>query len=79
MRAIAFAAAMLLSTACAADAILLDAARANDPLTAIERLDSGVDVNATDATGATALHWAVYHDAADLVIWSVLWLLDQGA
>src|SRR5690606_31903279 len=54
---------------------LVDAARAGDASAAIAVLDDGADPNARSSDRTTALHWAVYHDAADLV----KRLVDAGA
>jgi ankyrin repeat protein len=62
----AFAATSIAGSALA-DARLIEAARAGDTQGALARLEAGVDVGAADATGTTALHWAVYNDAAALV------------
>jgi ankyrin repeat protein len=50
----------------AADAPLADAAENQASATVGALLDRGVDVSAPQADGMTALHWAVYHDDADL-------------
>jgi ankyrin repeat protein len=68
--------ALLVSaTAGHADALLLDASRNNDAVRSLARIEQGVDVNVADSNGATPLHWAVYHDASDLVAR----LLEAGA
>lgn len=54
---------------------LIGAVRARDAGTVEALLRAGVDVNAPAADGATALHWAVYHDALPLADR----LLDAGA
>jgi uncharacterized protein len=46
---------------------LLDAARHGDHAAAVAELGHGAEANAKAADGTTALHWAVYHDDADLV------------
>jgi len=68
------AGALLASSACA-DPALLEAAKAGDASAALARIHSGSDVDSRDSTGATALHWAVYHGATGLVEA----LLDAGA
>jgi ankyrin repeat protein len=45
---------------------LLDAAKAGDTRSALAQLKKGVDANAADADGSTALHWAVENDDAEL-------------
>lgn len=50
---------------------LVDAARRGDLYAFRSLMEQKVDVNATDADGSTALHWASYHDdleSADLLI-----------
>lgn len=46
----------------AADALLADAAEKQDAAAVRALLEKGVDVNAPQADGMTALHWAAYHD-----------------
>ena len=46
---------------------LIDAVKANDTATVRALLDKRVDVNAVEADGTTALHWAVYHQDPELV------------
>jgi len=46
---------------------LVDAVKSNDRATAVALLAQHTDVNAAQADGTTALHWAVYNDDADLV------------
>lgn len=58
-----------------ADKPLLAAAMAGDEARALRLLDEGADVAGRDPTGATALHWAVYNDSAELV----RRLLERGA
>ena len=50
-----------------ADAPLVDAVKRQDTLVVSRLLKQGVDVNAAEGDGATALHWAVYFDDAKLV------------
>jgi ankyrin repeat protein len=59
----------------AADQRLVDASAARDAVGVRARLAEGVDVNAAQPDGATALHWAVYWD--DLEIAALL--LRAGA
>src|SRR5262245_65626412 len=50
---------------------LVDAAKTGDKESVRSLLQKGTNVNATDADGTTALHWASYHDdveTADLLI-----------
>src|SRR5262245_61022709 len=54
---------------------LADAAEKQDRAKVTSLLKQGADVNATQADGMTALHWAVYHD--DLRLATTL--LDAGA
>jgi len=51
----------------AADAPLADAAEKRDRAKVQMLLKQRVDVNAAQADGMTALHWAAYHDDRDLV------------
>jgi ankyrin repeat protein len=53
--------------AVAADAPLADAIRSGNRAAALSLLQQRVNVNATDANGATALHYAAYQEDADLV------------
>jgi hypothetical protein len=46
----------------AGDLRLIQAVRSQDPGAIEALLKQGVDVNATQPDGATALHWAAYHD-----------------
>lgn len=46
----------------AADAPILEAARQDEAARVVALVHSGADVNARDAGGATALHWAAHHD-----------------
>ncbi len=48
-------------------ASLADAAEQRDQAGVREQLQAGVDVNAAQVDGTTALHWAVYNDDADIV------------
>src|SRR5437763_9449262 len=46
-------------------ATLADAAEQRDQVRVRHLLDTGVDVNAAQIDGTTALHWAAYHDDAE--------------
>ena len=46
---------------------LIDAVKANDAATVRTLLDKRVDVNAVQADGTTALHWAVDRDDTEIV------------
>src|SRR6202171_4613885 len=61
---ITFAAWVGLASIClaAGDLRLIQAVRSQDPGAIETLLKQGVDVNATQPDGATALHWAAYHD-----------------
>jgi ankyrin repeat protein len=64
------AAALVLSTAAlaaAADSTLADAAEKVNRAQVRALLDARVAVNAPQIDGMTALHWATYHDDADMV------------
>jgi ankyrin repeat protein len=50
----------------AADAPLADAAKRHDATAVHALLANGADVNAAQVDGATALHWAAYHDDTGL-------------
>jgi ankyrin repeat protein len=52
-----------------------DAAMRRDAAETRRLVESGADVNAAQADGATALHWAAYHGDARLTVW----LLEAGA
>src|SRR6476659_3234122 len=45
---------------------LADAAERRDKAAVRTLLQTGVDVNAAQVDGTTALHWAVYNDDADI-------------
>src|SRR4026208_1502415 len=51
----------------AARAPVADAAEQRDTAGIRRLLETGVDVNAAQIDGTTALHWAVYHDDAETV------------
>ena len=55
------------SAASAAEAPLADAAESKHATAIRALLDKKSDVNARQADGMTALHWAAYHDDLDLV------------
>ena len=61
--------------AAAGPAALADAAEQRDNARVRTLLGTGVDVNAAQADGTTALHWAVYHDNAE----NVALLVKAGA
>ena len=46
---------------------LIAAVRAQDVEASRALIDGGADVDAVQPDGATALHWAAYHDAVELV------------
>src|SRR6266700_8271445 len=48
-------------------AALADAAEQRDNPAVRKLLGTGVDVNAAQVDGTTALHWAAYHDDAETV------------
>jgi len=52
-------------------AALADAAEQRDKARVRHLLDTGVDVNAGQIDGTTALHWAAYHDDAETAAWLV--------
>ncbi len=54
-------------SAAQAQSRLMDAIKANDASAVRALLDTRVDVNAVQADGTTALHWAVDRDAAEIV------------
>ncbi|HET7130701.1 MAG TPA: ankyrin repeat domain-containing protein, partial [Gammaproteobacteria bacterium] len=63
----ALAVAALLTAGAAAPAGLVDAASQGDHAAALAELERGADAKAKAPDGTTALHWAAYHDDADLV------------
>ena len=65
----------ILILALAAVAPLVDAVKSGDRAAAITLIAQRVDVNAPEADGTTALHWAVRADDAE----SVAMLLGAGA
>jgi len=54
------------ATLAAERATVADAAERRDPARVRALLQSGVDVNAAQIDGTTALHWAAYHDDAEI-------------
>jgi ankyrin repeat protein len=54
-------------TGSAVAASLADAAEQRDKAGVRTLLETGVDVNASQVDGTTALHWAAYHDDAEMV------------
>lgn len=66
---------MLPGSSAAAEARLADVVEHRDRDAARALLAQGVDVNAPQIDGMTALHWAVYRDQTDMVEW----LLAAGA
>jgi ankyrin repeat protein len=56
-----------LAAAAVLPAPLADAAEKRDKTAVSALLKSGADVNAAQADGTTALHWATYHDDAEMV------------
>ncbi len=75
MRTVALALALAGSVNFAAASELADAAMQRDTAAARSLLQSGADVNAVQADGATALHWAAYHGDVELA----RALLEAGA
>ena len=63
------------SNAIGAEASLADAAEKHDPAAVRAALEQKADVNAAQADGMTALHWAAYHDDSE----AVKLLLANGA
>jgi ankyrin repeat protein len=55
------------STAFAADTALIDAIKAKQHEAAVALLEKGVDVQAREVDGTTALHYAAHYDDAELV------------
>jgi ankyrin repeat protein len=60
-------AALMWLGAPAPDVTLVKAVQSGDREAAIKLLGQGVDVNASEPDGTTALQWAVHRDDADLV------------
>ena len=57
----------VMSLTAADDRRLVEAVKHHKMATIQALLAEGVDANVPEADGTTALHWAVHHDAADLV------------
>jgi ankyrin repeat protein len=55
------------SSAAAAHADIVDAARRDDRAAVLVELEGGAAATARSGDGTTALHWAVYHDDVELV------------
>jgi ankyrin repeat protein len=73
--AIAFALVLGYASAAIAQSPVADAAMRRDSAEVRRLVQSGADVQAAQADGATALHWAAYHGDASLA----LLLLEAGA
>ena len=73
--AVALAFAVAIASATPADAQLLDAIKAGDTGTVRSLIQGGADVNAGEADGTTALHWAAYHTELEIAEL----LVDAGA
>src|SRR5215216_500553 len=58
---------LLLLTLLAASSPLIDAVKAGDRSAALALIDRRADVNAAEADGTTALHYAVHQDDVELV------------
>jgi len=63
----AFLALGLSAASSAQAASLAEAAEKHDPAGVRALIESGADVNAAQVDGTTALHWAAFHDDAELV------------
>ncbi len=74
-QAVALAIMLASSSFALAQSDVADAAMQRDNAAVLRLLESGADVNAGQADGATALHWAAYH--GDAVLAAAL--LDKGA
>ncbi len=72
------AAAMLVHTSAGAAGIV-EAARAADSAAVLAALEGGAAAGARSSDGTTALHWAAYHDDADLVARLILAGADVDA
>ena len=72
---VALAGALPVSGGGAEEVLLIQAVKERDVAAVRARLSEGVDVNATEPDGATALHWAAHDGQADLA----RILLDAGA
>jgi ankyrin repeat protein len=64
---ICLAAGLAAPAAAAARAALADAMEHRDSAGVRTLLDTGADVNAAQADGTTALHWAAYYDDLEMV------------
>jgi ankyrin repeat protein len=60
-------AAILLAGPAGADPALIEAARTGESSAALTRIGAGVELDARDSTGTTALHWAVYNNAREII------------
>lgn len=67
LRSVLFTIPLLLSVSATHAGPLSDAVADRQWQVALELLNDGAAANDADADGTTALHWAVHHDAADLV------------
>jgi ankyrin repeat protein len=63
--ALAMAALFTVSVIAAEAPPLIDAARNQDTVMLTQLLNTGSDPDSRQADGATALHWAVYHENVD--------------
>jgi ankyrin repeat protein len=54
--------AIICTTAASADQLLVEAVREQDTATVRNLIEGNADVNEAQSDGATALHWAAYHD-----------------
>jgi ankyrin repeat protein len=75
MRTVALALMLAYANLASAESSVADAAMRSDAAEVRRLVQAGADVNAAQADGATALHWAAYHGDADLA----KLLLDAGA
>jgi ankyrin repeat protein len=75
MRALALALVFASANGAFAQSFVADAAMARDNAAVRRLLQDGADMNAAQADGATALHWAAYHGDADVAAL----LLEAGA
>jgi ankyrin repeat protein len=75
VKAVALALLLGFASSAFAQAEVADAAMRRDAAEVRRLLQSGADVKAAQADGATALHWAAYHGDAELAVL----LLDAGA